>query len=481
MAVEQHRQKFRVRRKVDGKRGYFGVFPTVDEAREMDAAVADEANAHDAPSLRTWSETWFERREVVEHVTGVDGERSRWRTHVETAPFIDVPLALLELEAGEAWVDKLLVKKTSALSGRYTNAGPRTLSPKTVREAVILVRMCLDDAVPKYLAANPFALLGKKLKKAAKKHGIQKTQEPWTYLEPHEQASLRRCSAIPEVHRLMIEFALLSGLREGEQFNLELPDLVVAGPSLQIVVRFGSKGKPPKNGKIRRLPLTDELHAVCTRWLELLPTYAPDNPHRLVFPLPSGARVQPGKHPLYRGVSVEVNGAKKARKEDLFREVYLPAAGIVAEGRHDRHSVRWHDLRHTAGSSLVSGWWGRRWTIEEVREYLGHRSIMSTQRYAHLGDTALKKAVQETHRGAPAVPHTASKPDERCEVTSRNCLVGRRGLEPRTNGLKARRFPPVIPMGWTPSGANLGPISPQGSPGSSCAEPRGARSSRATS
>jgi len=49
------------------------------------------------------------------------------------------------------------------------------------------------------------------------------------------------------------------------------------------------------------------------------------------------------------------------------------------------------------------------------------------------------------HRGAPTVPHAASKSLEKCEVTSRNCLVGRRGLEPRTNGLKARNEPERSP------------------------------------
>jgi hypothetical protein len=91
MAVEKHQNSFRVRRKVDGARRYFGVFPTADEARQMDAAVSEEATTTDAPSLRTWGESWFERRELVEHVRGVDKERSRWRTHVEPAPFIDLP------------------------------------------------------------------------------------------------------------------------------------------------------------------------------------------------------------------------------------------------------------------------------------------------------------------------------------------------------------------------------------------------------
>ena len=116
----------------------------------------------------------------------------------------------------------MLKKKTSPLSGRYMNTKPQPLSRKTVREAVILVVQCLDDAVPKLIGVNPFALLSKRLKKAAKKQGVAATQDPWTYLEPNEQAGVRGCDHIPEPHRLMIEFAMLSGFREGEQFNLEL-------------------------------------------------------------------------------------------------------------------------------------------------------------------------------------------------------------------------------------------------------------------
>ena len=223
-----------------------------------------------------------------------------------------------------------------------------------------------------------------------------------------------------------------------QQFNLELPDFVVPCADPHVVVRFGSKGAPPKNGKIRRLPLSDELLAVCARRLEILPTYAPENPARLVFPLPSGARVQPHKHPLHKTVKVVVDGQVKVRKLDLFRNVCLPAAGIVAKTRHDRRPVRWHDLRHSAGSSLVAGWWGRRWTLEEVKEYLGHSSILVTQRYARLGQTALKQAVRGARIGAPPVPQCAQKLLQGSLLGTGKQGVGRQGLEPWTYGLKAR-------------------------------------------
>ena len=44
--------------------------------------------------------------------------------------------------------------------------------------------------------------------------------------------------------------------------------------------------------------------------------------------------------------------------------------------------LRWHDLRHTCASSLVSGWLGRRWSLEETKEFMGHISRSSTERYA---------------------------------------------------------------------------------------------------
>jgi integrase len=445
MAVEKHQDGFRVRREVNGRRRYIGFYRDEEEAREMNAAVAEEAGDTGVPTLRKWAAVWLDRREKVEHVRGIRTERSRWRTHVESAPFVDFPLSLIDAEHGETWLDALLTKKVSALSGRYLNAKAKPLSRKTVREVVILVRQCLDDAIPKHIATNPFALLLKRLKKASKKHGAEATEEPWTYLEPDEQARVRTCAKIPEAHRLMIAFAMLSGLREGEQFNLQLPDLVVDGTDPHAVIRFGANGEPTKNGKIRRLPLSDDLLEVSKRWLEILPTYAPENPHQLVFPLPTGARVQPGKHALYKSVKVEVKGKTKVRKVDLFRAEYLHAAGIVAKQRHDRRAVRWHDLRHTAGSSLVAGWWGRRWTLEEVKEYLGHSSILVTQRYAHLGQTALKKAVRETNYGAVEVPHRAEEAHQRSRPTPRKQAVGRQGLEPWTYGLKERRVHEQFP------------------------------------
>jgi hypothetical protein len=50
---------------------------------------------------------------------------------------------------------------------------------------------------------------------------------------------------------------------------------------------------------------------------------------------------------------------------------------------------RWHDLRHTAASRPRQ----KGAKLEDIAEFLGHKSLMMTKRYAHLGPTGLKDIV----------------------------------------------------------------------------------------
>jgi integrase len=190
-----------------------------------------------------------------------------------------------------------------------------------------------------------------------------------------------------EADRLLIAFAMGTGLRESEQWNLHLAD--VSADRKSITVRYGSnpghqrnrrnaraKAGPTKGGKPRTVPIFGLAREALLRWLEILPKRS--NKFRLVWPSPEGCRRQP--------------------KEPALWKKWLKAAGIVAEKREDQMPVRWHDLRHTCAASLVSGWWGRRWSIEEIKELLGHQDITTTQRYAHLHEQALQTAANEADR-----------------------------------------------------------------------------------
>ncbi len=137
--------------------------------------------------------------------------------------------------------------------------------------------------------------------------------------------------------------------------------------------------------------------------------------------------------------------------------------------------VWFHDLRHTCASHLLMGSWGSAWRLEEVRDFLGHESITSTQRYAHLSQDHLQKKallMNEIHYNmngtknggqssqpmysdrllqeketamnliSPNVAHTQPTNLQMFlggnENPRREGGMGPLGFEPRTNGLKGR-------------------------------------------
>ena len=60
--------------------------------------------------------------------------------------------------------------------------------------------------------------------------------------------------------------------------------------------------------------------------------------------------------------------------------------------------------------SLVAGWWGERWRLEEVRGLMGHSTIRVTERYAHLADSTLKQVAAATHRSWLGAVATVATP-----------------------------------------------------------------------
>lgn len=134
---------------------------------------------------------------------------------------------------------------------------------------------------------------------------------------------------------------------QGEQFNLELPDLHVKGTDPHVYVRFGSKGEPPKNGKHRRVYLSPEALAVCKRWLDVLPTYATANPcwGRSSSP-PRGGVVRPSG---MRGCAVDLAATElpcAPEREPRRGEVARCAVGVAPGGGSlvGRRAERAHGL-----------------------------------------------------------------------------------------------------------------------------------------
>ncbi len=409
-----------------GERKSLGTYGSRAEADGiLAAALAQLISGNMAPvggvTFKAFGEALLDQREL-DDVRGIKTERYRWKRHIVTAPWACEPISTITAQDILTHAQALSRKKAADKRKR------RLISRQTVQRCMALVRVIFADSIiAGHRADNPCAglKLGRRLKKRS-----DETEEKWDILNPEEQTTFLRCAAIPEWARFMVGFAIGTGLRQGEQWNLELRDLHVKGADPHVVVRFGSKGKLPKNGKVRRVPLFGLGLEAARGWLALLPKYAPKNPKRLVFPGPTGARRGIGAPCQSKKETSIVDGVKKVKvtKVELF-PVWLEAAGIK------RH-LRWHDMRHTCGSSLVAGWWGRRWTLEEVKEMLGHSDISVTQKYAHLVASALQQAARES--GSQRDQGRGFGGSGIAAITNDFDMVGRAGLEPATYGLKVR-------------------------------------------
>lgn len=310
-------------------------------------------------------------------IRGIAKERNRFRNHVATAAFAAKALSNVQPVDVADWLREMSRKQAK------DRRGGRTLSRATVERASALVSVVFSEALSRGLIPlNPCVGIRPK-----RRSGEAATKETWAYLTLAEQRAIMSCAAIAEADRLAIQFAFGTGLRQGEQFNLEVRDLHPEGDEPFVFVRFGSPGKPPKSGKVRRVPLFGPGLEASKRWLDVLPAYCRENPLGLAFPTPSGRRRGIGK-PLGQG------RVRDGRWTDPFK-VALRQAGITKP-------FRWHDLRHSTASALVIGMWGRAWRLEEIQPLMGHSSITITQRYAHLGEDALKVAARETVIATPA-------------------------------------------------------------------------------
>ena len=143
----------------------------------------------------------------------------------------------------------------------------------------------------------------------------------------------------------MVLLALNTGLRRGEIFNLVADDIEFdfgTKKEGRVVVR----GQSSKSGDTRNVPLTIEARKILQKWTDQT------KPEGLVFPSPvTGKRFD------------NINKAWKA----------------VASNA-DLKNFRFHDLRHTFASKLAM----RSVDLYTIKEFLGHASIETTQRYAHL-------------------------------------------------------------------------------------------------
>lgn len=369
----------------NGTRKSLGTFATWEEAEAMRIAALEHLKdelGENGIRLVDFGAKVLDAREERKLVRDTGSDRSRWSVHIEPAPIARMLLRNVRLVDVQEWFDVVLSK----------------VSRQTALNALNVLRVIFKAALKGGLVTvNP--TVGVDIPRETK------TEEPWTYLTPDEQARLVAAMDAPMRH--LVAFSIWTGVRAGELAALRSADVHLDDAIPRMVIRYGRPPTlPTKGGKPREVPLLPGAVAAVKAWRASLPRYCKANPLGLEFP----AR----------------RGGYRDRLHLVRWDVWQKAIEDAKLGR----DLRWHDLRHTCASSLVSGWWGRSWSLEEVKAMLGHADITTTQRYAHLAGTALLRAAHETTQWANNGQRELARKRERPEKQAPP-----RRIERPTNGL----------------------------------------------
>ena len=158
--------------------------------------------------------------------------------------------------------------------------------------------------------------------------------------------------------------ALRTGMRRGELFGLQWDSIDLERS--EVLVRhsvFRGRLGPTKTGRERTIPLTTDL-------VEKLRDHETQRNRRTPFAFPSA------------------DGRLTTHQDQVDR----PLRGALR--RASLRRVSFHALRHSFASQLVSA--GR--TLKEVQELLGHATIQTTMRYAHLAPDRMREAISVLDR-----------------------------------------------------------------------------------
>ena len=403
-------------------------FDTQAQALEWLRAALEELEGgrSDRGTLRAWGALWLERRER-RGLSDVATDRGRWARLIDGSDLADLPLRALTPPRIAAWARWLaeLPRLRQVLGGKWEPDPRSRLSRQTQVHARNLLRSALDAAVlDGLIPSNPAAAIN------VEPADVGEDADAWTWLTTTEIGALTSCTAVPLPARLLYQVAIYTGLRAGELWALRWEQVRLVGDRPQLTVAKSNKRRSTKSGKVRPVPLLPAALAALQQWHQNCGE-------------PRSGLVWPGADGRQRPRGDDGGWADRSRGKQPPQRGHRSLAGINRE-------VRFHDLRHTCASHLIQGSWGRRWTLEEVRDFLGHSSITVTQRYAHQDPAALHAAAAATQHGLhaaaaatlPAAPKEGSNPPPGParkagtppdEAAQRAVITAERGAAPSSN------------------------------------------------
>ena len=279
------------------------------------------------PTLGKLAAEWLQRRKGTHRSAGDD--EGRWRLHLK--PRLE---HYRPDEVDPALLRSIIEEKLAA-----------KLSSSTARLLMRLLSTFYSDLVERGIATrNPVKALPR-----ATRRLIRPAHDPRTTPFLQQRDDIRRIFlALPEPINLAFAIGALAGLRTGEVLALRWEHLDLE--NLRIHVRE-STGGPLKDDESRIVPVQDSLHPLLKEW-----HLRAGGAGQVVPPMRGGTRKRCDEHTV----------GKKLKKA-------LETLGLPA--------LTWYQAtRHTFASQwvLAGG------TIEQLRELLGHSTVLVTERYAHL-------------------------------------------------------------------------------------------------
>jgi len=416
--------RFRVLQRLpDGTRKSVGVCETEEEADALRRATL-RVLAREAPdgtnTLKAYGSRWIKARRTRD----ADGDEGRWALHVGADPLARMALRAIQRHHVEDWLERMRAK-TSEKTGK-------PLGAQTIRNALNLLRQCLDHACRRRLTKHN-AALGVRVGAQAR------VEDEWHYLRPDEQRQL--IDAVGDDERPMVVFAMTSGIRAGELVSLRLSDV----HDDHVVIRYGGPpDAPTKGGRVRTVYLSSAAKEALDTWIANLPKYTA-----------TSKRWPNGRNPLALAFPGRHGGYRSANHVLAWEEW----KAILASAKLERR-FRWHDLRHTCGTSLACGWWGRVWSLQEIQAHLGHAQVSTTERYAKIATEEVRRAAAATTGGPGSEGHRKrSRLDHgpRSAARNRHKPAPSAGVGPAAFGLGSPRDASEIAAqnAWRdPSGAN---------------------------
>lgn len=301
----------------EGKERRFGSFPTKTKAREFyTKAKAEQHEGRFFPERYQHGGYELVQDAIDRYLVNMEGGKT-YKDHIFFARWWGKQFAGQRLNA--ITVTKMEAIRKELMKGR---------SHGRVNKYVVWLRACLNVAIKHdKLTVNP----------VAKSKGLPEPMRQTRLLTPEEEAKL--LTAMGPTHAPWIRFAILTGLRQGEQMRMEWANVDL---DLGLITLPETKA-----GGVQYAPLNEEAKEILRNL---------DSWQRSKWVFPSG---NPATH------------ANIANLKRWFR---------AAVQRAEIPWCRWHDLRHCFASRLAMS----NAPLGTVAALLRHSSTDLVKRYAHL-------------------------------------------------------------------------------------------------